>query len=426
MEIPMSFKTHDIIAYCIVLFIWLGVFNYFISSTFGGVIYIGFSYLIVLAYMSPKIRINATNKRLMYGLISLLIFLFITFAGYEVFVEKSSVNSFFVFEFSSTGFNVLKNFPLWCSGFLLLLDRNGKSDIKKLFYLVLTYDVIVTLIALYFEPAFSKNMAAGIVTEQMSQFLHMGGMGYELTYSAAIIAPVIIADGLYSKKKLVVLLGVLCCYFVFVSSFMIGLIALIMNLLLSCLFCIPVRNRKLKFFLVAIVVITGFFIGVSGDWIADLFMTLSSQITNQQLSERFYQIGRLLLYGDASGGTLGRLDLYAEAFLEGIKSPVFGQAMFGGGYTGSGHSTILDGWSLFGLLGVIPFFSMTTFSSQSALQGVNKMSLRSSIISSSITFLFISLLDPVLAGPQILLSVIWVVPMIAASWGNEPFTCIGE
>ena len=416
----MSVKLHNVISCIIVLFSWLGLFSYFVSSTLGGVIYIGFSYFIVLAYIFPKICLNGRGNPLFWGLISFLIFAFVTFIGYELLVEKGATNSFLVFEFSATGFNILKNLPLWCSGFLLLLDRNQTPGLKNVFYLVLAYDVIITIVALYFDPAFSKNMAAGIVTGSMSPFLRMGAMGYELTYSVSIVAPVIIADGLYFRNKLVLLLGLLCCYFVFSSSFMIGLVALVMNLLLCCLFCIPVKSNRIRVFLVISAVVVGIVLALSGEWLANFLITLSNQISSQQLSERFYQIGRLLLYGDSSGDAMGRLDLYSEALVQGVKSPVLGQAIFGTGYSGSGHSTILDGWSLFGLAGLIPFLSMTTYSSRSALLGLGKKALRGTVISASITFLFIALFDPVLAGPQILLSVIWVVPVIAASWKNEP------
>ena len=35
----MIIKVHDVISYCIILFIWLGLFSYFVSSTLGGAIY---------------------------------------------------------------------------------------------------------------------------------------------------------------------------------------------------------------------------------------------------------------------------------------------------------------------------------------------------------------------------------------------------
>ena len=215
----MIIKVHDVISYCIILFIWLGLFSYFVSSTFGGAIYIGFSYFMVLAYVFPKIYLNGKNNPLVYGLLSFLIFAFVTFSGYELLVEKRITNTFFVMEFSANGFNILKNFPLWCSGFFLLLDKNKTPGLKNVFYIALAYDIIITLVALFYEPAFCKNMSAGIVTNRMIPFLRVGAMGYELTYSAAIVAPVIIADGLYFRKKLVFLLGLLCCYFVFKSSY---------------------------------------------------------------------------------------------------------------------------------------------------------------------------------------------------------------
>lgn len=108
----MIIKVHDVISYCIILFIWLGLFSYFVSSTLGGAIYIGFSYFMVLAYVFPKIYLNGKNNPLVYGLLSFLIFAFVTFSGYELLVEKRITNTFFVMEFSANGFNILKNFPL--------------------------------------------------------------------------------------------------------------------------------------------------------------------------------------------------------------------------------------------------------------------------------------------------------------------------
>ena len=70
----MSVKLHNVISCIIVLFSWLGLFSYFVSSALGGVIYIGFSYFIVLAYIFPKICLNGRGNPLFWGLISFLIF----------------------------------------------------------------------------------------------------------------------------------------------------------------------------------------------------------------------------------------------------------------------------------------------------------------------------------------------------------------
>lgn len=70
----MRIKIQDIVLLIIVLFSWLGLFSYFVSSILGGDIYIGFSYFVILAYIFPKICLNGKNKPLFCGLISFLIF----------------------------------------------------------------------------------------------------------------------------------------------------------------------------------------------------------------------------------------------------------------------------------------------------------------------------------------------------------------
>ena len=48
-------------------------------------------------------------------------------------LKKGEINSFFVFEFYTTGFNILKNLPLWCLGFLLILDKKQTQYLKYIF-----------------------------------------------------------------------------------------------------------------------------------------------------------------------------------------------------------------------------------------------------------------------------------------------------
>lgn len=409
----LKVKTQDFSIAIAIIFSWWGFLSFTISTRLGGVAYIGISFCILLMIIYPGIlRFSKEEVYLKRGIVSFLIFVLVSFCGYEFLHEKSDVNHFFVFDFSSEGFNLLKNFPLWICGFLMLLKREKNKLGEKIFLLTLGYDVIVTTVALFSVPSYAKNATAGIVTSAMMPYTQIGAMGYELAYSIAILIPALFFLAMCEKKWWLFVFSVGCCFYVFKASFFIALLAMILNILLAIIFSIPTEKITMKiFFLVSTfcVILAIFFM-----WphLGKIFLELSTKVESIQLSERFYQLGRMLLVGDRSGGTLARFDLYGQS-IKGIKeNAILGMAVFDRTYAVSGHSTILDNWCLFGILGIVPIVYTIMYMAKYTI-GVSTCHAQKGItLAAYISFVFISSVDPVTAGPQILLAIFWALPML--------------
>lgn len=398
----------------------MGLFNQFISAYFGGVAYVGMSFVILLmSTKSGKIVLKQDYVWINRALAALIIFAVVSFLGYEIFVEKKTTNQFFVFEFSADGFNILKNIPLWCAGILLLVRGSQDDDgVQKVFWIILVYNVIITLIALYEVPAFTKNLAAAIVTPNMQKYINMGAMGYDFTYAIAIITPIMLYVGYKEKNVFKFSFAILCCYFVYKCSFLIALIALAINFFILLLCKLAKGNIISKAIASSILLILPFAV-VLKKQIGNFLIDLSQLVDSFQLSERFFQLSQMILYGDTSGDTLVRFDLYWKTFIAALMHPVFGTAVFELKAVSSGHSTLLDTWSLYGIFGLIPFVLMGYCAMRYSMSCTNDYNFKVVIIAAYITFFFIATFDPVLSGPQIIFSILWVIPIFVRSCADR-------
>lgn len=416
----MKIKLQHLTAYFSICFIWLGLLSQFISSRFGGVVYIGISYAILLfSTKSGRIELKSNHIMIQRTLMWLIVFSAISFLGYEFFVEKQNINYFFVFEFSSDSFNIMKNIPLWCAGPLLLIrDDDNRNGIVKVFWIILAYNVIVTLVALHAVPAYAKNTAAAIITPEMQRYINIGAMGYDFTYAIAILVPIIFYMGIRNRNSLQIGFAVLCCYFIYKCSFLIALVALTLNILSFVTWKLlkgKMISKLIAVSLAAIFVCALF----QTDRIGLLLLKLSQSTDSVQLSERLYDLSRMLLYNDTSGGTLNRFGLYSEVFTGAIRHPLFGTVVNSSEVVRSGHSTFLDSWSLFGIFGLIPFLLMIYYAMKYAASYAENTTLRVIIYAAYVTFTFISIFNPVLASPQILFAILWAIPMLARNCDNH-------
>lgn len=416
----MKIKIQNVTSYFSICFIWLGLLSHFFSARFGGVIYIGISYAILLfSTKSGRIELKSRHILIQKALLALILFSLISFLGYELLFEKRNTNWFFVFEFSTDGFNILKNIPLWCAGPLLLIrDKENNNGILNFFWIILIYNVVVTLIALHMIPEYAKNMTAAITTSEMQRYIAMGAMGYDFTYAIAILIPILFYIGSNNRNVLQVSFAFLCVYYVYKCSFLIALVALILNILFFATWKLSKGRWGSKIASIGLVTIfVCFFFQM--DRIGVFFLKLSQTTDSTQLSERLYDLSRMILYSDTSGGTLNRFELYFGAFKNAITHPLLGSIIDPSEAVTSGHSTFLDSWSLFGMIGLIPFILMVYYSMKYALSFSSNSTMRGIVLSAYATFMFISIFNPVLASPQILFTILWAIPMMARNFDSQ-------
>lgn len=404
----MKIKLYDIATVMAVTFCYLGFANYQISTRFGGVVYIGIAYLLLLfVALSGGISISNENKCSARSWGYFCIFLVVSLVGYEILLAGNKSQGAWVLRFTPDGFNIFKNFPFWCIGYLMLLNRSSPSVMKKLLFAILLYDIVVTLYALSFDENYVKHLTANIITPSSVAFRKMGAMGYGLTYSMAILIPAFIVDAKKKKNIILLVASLVFVYYVYQCSYFIALMALVLNIAL--VFVFSVNGKVLKTLLALVLMGTVVYAVVSADRIGMFFIDISTQIESYALSQRFEQIGRMLAYDDNTGDTLNRFSLYSRAVSGVISDGIWGTALFDRFAESTGHSTMLDTWWLFGFAGIVPLLLMLYYGIK---EEAKHASTRNIAKAGYLTFVFISTFNPVLAEPQIVMTIIWAFPLL--------------
>lgn len=284
-------KLSDIAVCLAMLFAWLGFLGYHISKNFGGVAYIAIAFFSFFLVLYPgHFCFDAEKRYIKKAFIAFCVFLAISFCGYEFFHVKENIHRFFVFDFSATGFNLFKNLPFWLSGFFLLLKTKKHKWMQTLLACILLYDVVVSLSAVIAIPEFAKNTAAGITTSAMVLYKKIGAMGYELTYSLAILAPAIFYCAYKKRSLFFLILAVLSVIYVFEASYLIALLSLLINALfivvLTLFFSIKERSRVLSLLFAAALVSGIFFLLRGGGRRCRHFITSALRARGQPAVER--------------------------------------------------------------------------------------------------------------------------------------------
>lgn len=404
----MKIKLYDIATVMAVTFCYLGFANYQISTRFGGIVYIGIAYLLLLfVAMAGGISISNYNRYRARSWGWFCLFLLVLFVGYEIVLAGNKSQGAWVLRFTTNGFNIFKNFPFWCIGYLMILNNTNESNIKRLLYVILLYDIAVTLYALSFDENFVKYMTANIIAPSSVRFRRMGAMGYGLTYSMAILVPALIFEAKNAKNIFMLVISLIFVYYVYRCSYFIALIALILNFAL--VFILSVRGKVLKTLLAIALICMVVFAVINSDRIGMFLIDISTRIESFALSQRFEQVGRMLAYDDNTGDTLNRFSLYGQAVGRILSDGVLGTALFDTFAESTGHSTILDAWGLFGLAGIVPLVLMLYYGVK---EDVRHTTTRNIAKAGYLTFVFISTFNPVLAEPQIIMTIIWAFPLL--------------
>lgn len=403
----------NLAGYIATIYIWFGSVNYLISTKLGGVVYIGFGYLLLIFMLfSGKFR-HARYSHLWKAFFWLCFFALHYAFGMELFYQGADKKSVMGITISLNTFHLLINFPVWLIGLLSLITEDSTFH-RKLFYVFLiglVVGMVATLWATSQEPNYVRysTTGKGYSEYDLDKYRKLGAKGFELTYSASISIPIITATLRRKHKLIAYLFLTISIVYVLNCSLLLAIMALIFNFCLASVFLIKRRwVRNLAMCGVICVGITALRHSVAvGEWL----INFSKMIDDPNIAQRLVQLGRAAAYGDTSGDALNRLDLYARSINGILKSPVIGMLPLDGSYAASGHSTLLDLYCTLGLPVVLPVilvFWNTMSYSVGLLKSANE---KGWVIAAYITFLFITAVNPVMASPQIVLAVILVVPL---------------
>lgn len=394
---------------------WLGLFSNFISVNAGGIVLVAFEYVLLALIAYPGyLRVEPEKHNIYKSLLCFLLFLSIYLIGMQLFSPTSSFTDIAGFRLSTYSYNVIVNFPLWTAGFLLLIKCNDDDYnlVVNTIFIVLLYDIGITLITLFYIPNFARNSAAMITTTGMTFFRSLGAMGYELAFSMAILAPVMFAYGKKTNQKHWCLLGLMGGAVVLKSIFFLGIVALVLNIVLALVF--GQKNIWLRRFLVIFLIATSLYLITHTTYLGALMINIGSEMADNDLQRRVIQVGYALAYSDNTGDSLVRFELYLRSLRGILEQPILGNLIFGKSDALSGHSTTLDIWSGLGIVPFIAFISSILYAYKFVASKIVDKSWEHIIIASAVTFFFIATVDPVLSGPNIVSVAFFIIPVMSS------------
>lgn len=399
-------------------FTWLGVFSNFISTHIGGIGFFATELLLLVLSAYPGvISIRLERIKIYKSLLAFILFLVLFALGIQLFFTGGVFKEIAGVRLSSHTYDIIINFPLWIASYLFLIKSNNEDHIFmiKILYVFLFYDVVITLIALFVIPDYARNSAAMISSTGMKLFKTLGAMGYELTFSLAILIPLMFAYGRKTKQKRWFILAAFSILLVLKSIFFLGIISLILNTVLS--YVLGQKRKIIRIVLVICLIVISVFSILNISSVGIWMISIGNSMNENDLRRRMIQIGYSLAYNNNSGDSLVRIDLYLKA-LRGIGThPILGNLIFKSNESISGHSTILDVWSGLGIIPFISFIYSIIMALQYSLASFCDKSWNRICVSSVVTFIFIATFDPVLSGPNIISAILFVVPLISCVLG---------
>ncbi|MBE5792266.1 MAG: hypothetical protein E7322_08960 [Clostridiales bacterium] len=388
-----------------------GVVYTFLVNNLGGLAAILLSYVFAIgATILSKLFYTHENKMLLHSAVWLIIFVVVYVIGLELFDKTEQRFNIFGYSASLTSYNILKSFPIWLMGYVVCTNMNKREAWKCLYIIVflLVWGMIATLWALNSEPDYVRLRTAG---RSGGNYASIGAMGYELTYTIAIVYISLFRTLKQKNKVIAYIFGLLCIVYIVKCSLLLAITATLLNLSLSL--AMGIRKKHYRLICETIIIIALVSALMNSELVGGTLIDLSEQVKNINISLRLKQIGRYLKFGDDDGASLARLDLYKHALNGFLTSPLIGNLPLDSGFILTGHSTTLDLLSAFGLLAGIPFISFWL-----TIYRYFKKKLVSSEISriartGIIVFVFITIFNPVFANVHIMFAITCILPLSA-------------
>lgn len=383
------------LSYCL-----LNVCNQLIVEIAGGlgnimIVYL-FAFYFAFVYGEP---IDERTGRIQY--VPLILFLLFYILEMQFLYSGAQYYNAMGVNFETHVWQIVSFVPLClCAIFIVKKTEKDVTWLRTAFLCLLLITLIPSIVMLANDSTLSKQTATG-----NGEYIPLL-VNYSKIYGLAIIVPFFFATTKSRLKLLEVVVGVAVILCIYLSSFFIAVMAMILGFIV-CLI-LRIKNNAIRRFLIVSAVGVILFLLYSGV-AQNILFWLSENISSELLSTRFFQLANYLQTGD-TGDTTVRIDLYTEAIKLVLKHPISGNLLWGDVQL-SGHSGLLDVWGalgIFSIVGLLLFFSSVYRVNCSFCQTVKASS---ALKASVIVFLFVSLTNPVFSSPTI--CVLWILaPMI--------------
>lgn len=392
----------------VLLFSWWGIVGNVISIRLGGVVYFLISLGVMLLSFYPGIVVIPNENRSLYRAVLIFIIFAVLYAILSVAFLKTAHNTTLLgIVIPVYTYNIIVNFPVWVANGILIA-RSISDDKKwmcKVIFWTTIYNIVITMLALYADPNYVRNSSAGIIDSSVSVYKIYGAMGYELSYSIAILVPMFFLMGKEYDKRWY-LLSFLGTFFVIKSGFFIAIVAMSLNIILSI--SMSIKRNYIRYMLIGAVIIAGIYLAINQTIIGTILLRISSSMEIGDLQRRIYQVGSMLSFRDYTGDSLVRFELYERSIKGIIQSPVIGNLIFNSSFQLSDHSTILDTWAGYGILPTVMFIYSIIKMAEYSKKKTNSITGSNVVMSGYIVLIFIGLFNQLFVAPLIML-----VPMVA-------------
>ena len=190
----------------------------------------------------------------------------------------------------------------------------------------------------------------------------------------------------------------LICVTLFMASFLIALLTLILGVVSYLL--LSIKNKWISYSCIAILIGIGVYFMYS-EKLQELLLELANVINNELLEKRLLAIAGYLETGSVEGAGV-RFEIYALSINEILNHPILGAIPWNSDVKLSGHSTNLDIWA--GCGGIIFAFYLKFIFNIVKENLKNKGRIeKSAVVAMVITFMFASTFNPIFSSSAIMI-----------------------
>jgi hypothetical protein len=394
----------------------LSIANTYISIYGGGVLLLCIRFIPVFVIMS-QIIIPNRSKQLraprMY-IVWFSVFAFIYIMCFQLIAAKQETTKYIAGIDINIGILQLINIipVIFISWYMLQLkDIKFNKVLTVVVIIIFTINYLLTLNGLEKDPVAVRILATGIGGEEYSL---AGVSGFDITYSAVLLALSILYLILhFNKTKQVVLIGffVLTLVYVYKCIFNIAVLALLLGI---CIFVYALVNKTIKLLMIIPISVICV-LALDSSIIVNIINSLIDTIDIEHIKSGLGDVAEIIVFGDSPSRPQLRFDKYKLSIDGFIQSPIIGIFVLDSKYELSGHSTMLDILGGCGILGFVPFVMFLYYSYKYSIRYINDNMYKHCIITTYIVFVFISALNPQLASPNVLLTLLVINPIMCSS-----------
>lgn len=400
--------------YLLIVYVWFGFISTQIAHRMGGAVAILLGYVLLVMVLFPgRIYFERDEKEITRAIGCYCIFVFLYILMTETLVDYEEIKSFGGINMNTSTYHALKSFPYIISFLLLLRKEETRTDYCWVVLVLVLIDMLLTLRALEKMPMVARYLATGNESKKLLPFKLAGAMGYELTYSVTLLIPLVFVYGFTHRRWIFCAMAALAVVYVWRCNYMLAVLLMILNA--GLVFVFRIRKKHIRWLVTIAITIAAIAIVSEKNTIGEFFMNLSRRMDTKVFRTKLEDLARAILYGDTSGDALNRVDLYMQDVSGILASPIIGSELPDSYFQSGGHSTILGLWGSFGLPVLIPFLLIFWNIYKHTIKGIQLPIVRATVSAAYLTFLIMSVFNPVLAEPLIPICVLWVIPNLAKS-----------